>query len=79
MFLHLGGMMLINTDELILVENVERMTSLDDWLKQKKKTGKKIIDISEGKPKAAIYTDQKIILSPISSTTLKKRSKQILI
>lgn len=79
MFLHLGGKQIIHTNELIIVENMEKMTStsLEEWIQQKKKTGKEIIDIAEGKPKSAIYTEQKIILSPISSYTLKKRSEQI--
>ena len=77
MFLHLGGTMIIKTEELIAVENLERLTSLDGWLRQRMKVGRQVVDIAEGKPKSAIYTDQKIILSAISSTTLKKRLKQI--
>ncbi|HHT04884.1 MAG TPA: DUF370 domain-containing protein [Hydrogenispora sp.] len=79
MFLHLGGKQIINTNEVILVENVEKMTwtALEEWKAQKKKAGQEIMDIAEGKPKSAIYTEQKIILSPISSYTLKKRAGQI--
>ena len=76
MFLHLGGMMMINTEELIAVENLESLASLDEWFRQRRGV-QPVVDISEGKPKAAIYTDQKIILSAISSTTLNKRLKQI--
>jgi len=79
MFLHVGGKMIIKTNELIIVENLEKMTpgALVEWRRQKKKTGREIVDIAEGKPKSAIYTEQQIILSPISSYTLKKRSEQI--
>ena len=77
MYLHLGSMMIINTNELIAVENLEGLLSLEDWHRQKKKTEKEVVDIAEGKPKSAIYTDQRIILSPISSLTLKKRLKQM--
>jgi len=73
MYLHLGGMMIINTAELIAVENLEGQKSMEDWLQRQKKTGKEVVDIAEGKPKSAIYTDHKIILSPISSLTLGKR------
>lgn len=76
MYLHLGGTLIINTAELIAVENLEKQTSLEDWLQARKKTGKTVLDIAEGKPKSAIYTDQSIILSPISSVTLKKRLEQ---
>ncbi|HHT48097.1 MAG TPA: DUF370 domain-containing protein [Firmicutes bacterium] len=75
MYLHLGGMMIINTAELIAVENLEK-TPLEGWLRQQEKTGKEVVDIAEGRPKSAIYTDQKIILSPISSLTLRKRLRQ---
>lgn len=76
MYLHLGGMMIINTAELIAVENLEGQTSMEDWLRQQKKTEKEVVDIAEGRPKSAIYTDQRIILSPISSLTLRKRLEQ---
>ncbi|HEY8391486.1 MAG TPA: extracellular matrix/biofilm biosynthesis regulator RemA family protein [Capillibacterium sp.] len=76
MYLHLGGTLIINTAELIAVENLEGETSLEDWLRKRKKTGKEVVDIAEGKPKSAIYTDRSIILSPISSLTLKKRLEQ---
>jgi len=79
MFLHLGGNQIISINEIVIVENLEKMTftSLQEWLRQRKKTGREIVDIGEGKPKSAVYTDQKIILSPISAYTLKKRSEQI--
>lgn len=77
MFLHLGGKMIINTQELILVENVENVGSLEDWIQQKKDTGQQVVGITAEKPKSAIYTDQAIILSPISSSTLKKRLEHI--
>jgi regulator of extracellular matrix RemA (YlzA/DUF370 family) len=77
MFLHLGGMMMIRTEELIAVENIEKKSGLDDWIEQRQRADQQVVDISEGKPKSAIYTDQKIILSAIASTTLKKRLKQI--
>ncbi|NLC52993.1 MAG: DUF370 domain-containing protein [Firmicutes bacterium] len=79
MFLHLGAKKIINYHEVIIVENLEKMTTplLKEWIEQKKKTGQEIVDFTEGKPKSAIYTEQKIILSPISSYTLKKRAEQI--
>ena len=76
MFLHLGGLMMIRTEELIAVENLENLTTLDDWFEQQRRAAQQVVDISEGKPKSAIYTDQKIVLSAIASTTLKKRLNQ---
>lgn len=77
MFLHLGGMMMIRTEELIAVENLENFIVLDEWLEQRQRVDQQVVDISEGKPKSAIYTDQKIFISAIASTTLQKRLKQI--
>ena len=76
MFLHLGGLMMIRTEELIAVENLENLTALDDWFEQQRRAAQQGVDISEGKPKSAIYTDQKVVLSAIASTTLKKRLNQ---
>ena len=76
MYLHLGGTVIINTAELIAVENLEGKASLENWLQRQQKTGKEVVDIAEGRPKSAIYTDQRIILSPISSLTLRKRLEQ---
>ncbi|NLY90549.1 MAG: DUF370 domain-containing protein [Firmicutes bacterium] len=76
MYLHLGGTVIINTAELIAVENLEGQASLENWLQRQQKTGKEVVDIAEGRPKSAIYTDQNIILSPISSLTLRKRLNQ---
>ena len=42
MYLHLGGMMIINTAELIAVENLEK-TPLEGWLRQQEKQGKKLL------------------------------------
>ncbi|NLM37761.1 MAG: DUF370 domain-containing protein [Firmicutes bacterium] len=78
MFLHLGGNQIISINEIIIVENLEKTTatSFQEWWQQRAKTGLEIVDSGEGKPKSAVYTGQKIILSPISVYTLKKRSEQ---
>lgn len=41
------------------------------------KSEKKVIDISDGQPKSFVLTKEKSYLSPIASTTLKKRANFI--
>ncbi|HBG17032.1 MAG TPA: DUF370 domain-containing protein [Firmicutes bacterium] len=76
MFLHLGGVTVISIKEIIAVLNLEKINFREEWVNQSLPK-KQLLDISEGKPKSAIFTDEKVILSPISSFTLKKRLKQI--
>lgn len=76
MFLHLGGTNVIDLDRVIAVLNLEKINFTESWLKEHF-LGKKVEDISEGKPKALVITDDKVILSPISSLTLKKRTGKI--
>lgn len=76
MFLHLGGNTVISIEEIIIVLNMEKIEVTEDWIKQNF-SKQSIIDIADGKPKSMVFTDKEIILSPISSLTLKKRLKQI--
>jgi ABC-type uncharacterized transport system substrate-binding protein len=76
MFLHLGGNTVISIEEIIIVLNMEKIEVTEDWIKQNF-LKQSIIDIADGKPKSMIFTDKEIILSPISSLTLKKRLNQI--
>ncbi len=76
MFLHLGGNTVIRIDEIIIVLNMEKIEVTEFWCKQNF-PNQNLIDITNGKPKSMIFTDKNIILSPISSLTLKKRLKQI--
>jgi hypothetical protein len=80
MFLHLGGDVLINQNKIIAILDLEtamkNLTS-ENFLKniQKNET---INYISEkGKEKSLVVTKDGTYLSPISSTTLLKRSKSI--
>jgi hypothetical protein len=76
MFLHLGGTAVISLDEIIAVINLENISLAEEWI-ARSLTEEKVLHVSDGEPKSAIITDQKIILSPISSLTLKKRLKQV--
>lgn len=76
MFLHLGGVTVIGLKEIIAVINLEKVALNEEWVEQSF-AKKQVLRLSNGKSKSAVITDKKIIISPISSLTLKKRLKQI--
>lgn len=76
MFLHLGGDSVVLTSELVAIINLENaMTSSStrEFMKVVEEEGF-VKDLSGGTPKSCVVTDRNVYLSPISSTTLKKRA-----
>jgi len=81
MFLHIGGDIVIPIKNIIAIFDMEKTTISKDtreFLKTAEEEGF-IQSISDDIPKSYIVTEtdkkSKIYLSPISSTTLQKRSK----
>lgn len=76
MFVHLGGDTLVGSKDIIAIINYENNTKnnvIQDFLKRE--TAKQTIKKLEGESyKSIIIADKNIFLSPISSTTLKKRA-----
>ncbi len=75
MFVHLGGSTLVRSKSIIALINIENepeKISVDPFLKQldPKETLVKL----DNNSKSMIITDDKVYLSPISTTTLKKRA-----
>jgi len=75
MFLHLGGSNIIELNKIIAVLNLDKLEYPGKKIKEKN-SGKKIEDLTGGQPKSMVITDESIILSPISSLTLKKRANK---
>lgn len=76
MFLHLGGETVVLTRELVAIINLENALTADstrEFMKVVEEEGF-VQDLSEGSPKSCVVTDRYVYLSPISSTTLKKRA-----
>lgn len=77
MFLHLGGDILINQERIIAILDLETAmtnSTSENFLNQIRKK-KDLNYISEkGKEKSLVITSEGNFLSPISSTTLLKRS-----
>ena len=77
MYIHLGGDVLMKKNKIVAIIDLETVTEgkiNENFLNNIKNT-KEIISISEnGKEKTLIITFKEHYLSPISSTTLFKRS-----
>ena len=76
MYIHLGNNHIISAQSVVAILNMEPPLSEDlTDIIDAAKLDKKLINISEkGKEKALIVCDNKVYLSPISSTTLYKRA-----
>ncbi|HEY8345479.1 MAG TPA: extracellular matrix/biofilm biosynthesis regulator RemA family protein [Bacillota bacterium] len=81
MFLHLGGSSIVDLNKIIVVLNLDKIEHPGKYLnmlrEEEKKKGRILEEIAEGEPKSLIITDNSLILSPISSLTLKKRVNRI--
>lgn len=80
MFLHLGGDILVSQEKIIAILNLEtamKNITSENFLNTIKENEKVYYISEKGKEKSLILTDEKNYLSPISSTTLLKRSLSI--
>jgi regulator of extracellular matrix RemA (YlzA/DUF370 family) len=76
MYIHLGNNFIISPERVIAILNIEPPIS-DDLIDiiDTARLDRKLVYISEkGKEKALIVCNDKVYLSPISSTTLYKRT-----
>lgn len=79
MSLHVGGGQSVKLDEIVAIINlstVKPKTSTEEFL-QLLKANKRLINVSDGKPKSCIITKDFGYLSAISTTTLQKRMNEL--
>ena len=77
MFLHLGGDVLINQDKIIAIFDLEtamKNSTSENFLRIIKEKQSVSYISEQGKEKSLVVTTDGSYLSPISSTTLLKRS-----
>lgn len=76
MYIHLGGEKIIRAAELIAIFDVsiEKSSKISYQFVEQAIHNKQIEKIGEESPKSLVITQEKIFYSPISSSTLKKRS-----
>lgn len=76
MYVHLGGMTVIQADEIVAIFNVDIQSTspiTGEFLKQAEQEGRvEVIDANE--IKSVVITEDRVYYSPISSLTLKRRS-----
>jgi len=80
MFLHLGGDVLINQEKIIAILDLESAVKnpvSEKFLKKIEESNRIEYICEHGKEKSFIITTDKSYFSPISSTTLLKRSSSI--
>lgn len=79
MFIHLGGDTLVSTKSIIIIINNEnncKKININEYLKKVQEKNK-IKKLEGDNYKSIIITDKIVYVSPISSTTLKKRAEYI--
>lgn len=76
MYIHLGNNYIISSQNIIAILNLESPMSEDiQDIVEMARAEKRLVPISEkGKDKSLVLCDDKVYLSPISSTTLYKRA-----
>ncbi|MBO8175824.1 MAG: DUF370 domain-containing protein [Bacillus sp. (in: Bacteria)] len=75
MYVHVGGDVMVQMKEIIAILDYSVMDDskeMETWLTANEK---KVIRLSKRITKSIVITDHKIYLSPLASTTLKKRSE----
>lgn len=75
MFLHLGGDMIVRLTEVVAILDyrVARAAASKEYLQLARSEGR-LYDVSDGEAKSFVIAKDAVYLSPISSTTLKKRA-----
>lgn len=76
MFIHLGGDKMVSAKEVIAILDlsIEKSSHLTKVFIHHANEGKKMETIGTEEPKSIILTASKVYYSPISASTLKKRS-----
>lgn len=79
MYIHIGGEKIVRTSEIIAIFDIaiDHSSKISNQFLQHAKDNKEVDFISEEEAKSIIVTKQKVIYSPISSSTLKKRTHHI--
>lgn len=74
-YMYIGSDVLIDGRDVVAIfdmKSVSRSREMKAFMESKKKAGK-VIDISEGEPKAIVVTSEGVYLCPVSVGTLRNR------
>ena len=76
MYLHLGGDFSVRISEVSSIHDYEQMRISETGKKFLSKRRTAAADVSDGKPKSIVVTNQAIYFSALSPMTLKKRAEE---
>jgi hypothetical protein len=78
-YIHLGGEKIIRTSQLVAIFDIsiEQSSKLSRQFIMHAQKNKEVETIGEEDPKSIVVTEQKVYYSPISASTLKKRSRYL--
>lgn len=76
MYIHVGGEKIVRTSEIVAIFDItiESSSKLSKQFVVAARNRKEVEDIGEEEAKSIVVTSNKVIYSPISSSTLKKRA-----
>ncbi|MCR8658465.1 extracellular matrix regulator RemB [Paenibacillus endoradicis] len=76
MYIHVGGEKIVRTSEIVAIFDItiESSSKLSKQFVVGARNRKEVEDIGEEEAKSIVVTSNKVIYSPISSSTLKKRA-----
>ncbi|XID91742.1 extracellular matrix regulator RemB [Paenibacillaceae bacterium WGS1546] len=79
MYIHLGGEKIIRTSQVVAIFDVsiEQSSKLSRQFVLHAQKNKEVETIGEEDPKSIVVTEHKVYYSPISTSTLKKRTRQL--
>ncbi len=77
MFIHLGDNVMVRSSDVITILDRQLLKSssiVNEFLDVQKD---KVVELSNGNTKSVVVTVDKVYFSPLSSSTLKKRSQHV--
>lgn len=79
MYIHLGEEKIVRVSELVAILDyaIEKSSIITQQFIQQALDEKRLIQIGEKEQKSLVITEDKVYISPISPTTLKKRAHQL--
>lgn len=79
MYIHLGGEKIVRTSQIVAIFDLSISQTSSQTLQfvANAQANRLIETIGEEEPKSIVVTEQKVYFSPISTSTLKKRARQI--
>lgn len=78
MYIHIGENQVVSSDKIVMIFDYKGSTSviMQDFMERQKE---RFVQLTSGEIKSMIVTEKEIYLSPLATSTLKKRAKSLYI